>query len=753
MLTIPKGTRFIQTGLPIRNLYVLVSGTISGRIGHFEMTLEKGSVIGLFDLAFDSYFGSYTALEDCMLAEYDYTSIDDLSAILHQNPQYRHFFIISACRLCREVFDYYVLSHFDCSGLYDSLLSKYDEYKELCTHFHISPKSLPDLEGLEPLVLEDDIPQWLNTYYDGITGISSQKLLPFEEPSILTGFLMKLSEDLHSVLDICSVIADYQEDVSCLLLNENRLDFFDLFSDLYYRAYRAGEDTLPLAASLSKQMIQIESSPFINRELYNARRDEYRERCRILEETPQEELLKATQSGSNEMLANSLEQILKYADCEEKTAKDFTDCISRYKAMLDKNASDDAARKLRLRITKLFYEVYKDAFMASLNDRQIPTVLRMFFLFGYVDEELAGADNASYLYSIADRYHGQASSGIYTIYEWLLAIYQGKKLPSRNEFDTDYEAYLREMRVSGKITPDMERKMADDNEQKVLFEMDNLFPVVNKITFGRLSTFCPVFSEHNVLKDLETTLVTPEKAAEAIDTIRRSDYGAFYRETLYAKPELGINKEFVHVEVLPDIILLPNLGTRGVMWQEIEGRKRTTPSRMMVSVFHLENLETTLIRLAGEYRWEMCKRIQGARWNDLSDRSLTSEYFDYIQFYRKNHELSTDAKDKIKNSLQKAKNSYKEMFVQDYLLWILYEGNGSPRLNKVARSILFSYCPFTKNIRERLKANPLYKETLDRYDVHTAQKIHHMDMIFQRMNKAGAAIPPELETQYAFLNS
>lgn len=753
MLTIPKGTRFIQTGMPVRSLYVLVNGSINGRIGHFEMTFEKGSVIGLCDLAFDSYCGDYTALEDCMLAEYDYTSIDALSAILHQNLQYRHFFIISAANLCREVFDYYVLSHFDCSNLYDSLLSKYDEYKEMCTHFHISPKALPALETLEPLTLEDDIPQWLNSYYDGITSISSQKLLPFEEPAILTGFLMKMSEDLHSVLDICNIIDDYQEDVSCLLLNENRLDFFDLFSDLYYRAYRAGEDTIPLAASLGKQMIQIESSPFINQELYSARRDEYRERCRIMEETPQEQLQESAQAGNNEMLANSLEQILAYAECEGETAEEFTQCINQYKAMLDKNASDDAARKLRLRITKLFYEIYKGAFMASLKDQKIPTVLRMFFLFGYVDEELAGVDNASYLYSIADSYSGQESTGIYTIYEWLLAIYHGKKQPSRNEFDADYEAHLREMRVSGKITLDTEKEMANDNRHKVLFEMENLFPVVNKITFGRLSTFCPIFSEHNVLKDLETTLVTPKKAAEAIDTIRKSDYSAFYRETLFAKPELGINKEFVQVEILPDIVLLPNLGTRGVMWQEIEGRKRTTPSRMMLSIFHLENLETTLIRLTGEYRWEMCKRIQGARWNDLSDRSLTSEYFDYIQFYRKNHELSTDAKDKIKNSLQKAKNSYKEMFVQDYLLWILYEGNGSPRLNKIARSILFSYCPFTKNIRERLKANPLYKETLDRYDIHMSQKRHHMDMVFQRMNKAGVTIPPELETQYAFLNS
>lgn len=34
-------------------------------------------------------------------------------------------------------------------------------------------------------------------------------------------------------------------------------------------------------------------------------------------------------------------------------------------------------------------------------------------------------------------------------------------------------------------------------------------------------------------------------------------------------------KEFINEEVLPDIILMPNIGTRGAMWQEIEGNAGT----------------------------------------------------------------------------------------------------------------------------------------------------------------------------------
>ncbi len=280
-----------------------------------------------------------------------------------------------------------------------------------------------------------------------------------------------------------------------------------------------------------------------------------------------------------------------------------------------------------------------------------------------------------------------------------------------------------------------------------------MFPLVNKITFGRLTTFCPVFSEHNVLKDLEKSLVTAEKTKAAFDEIRALDFGAYYRETVYSNPEGGIAKENVNVEILPDVILMPNIGIRGVMWQEIEGKRRTTPARIMTSVFQMEDLMSTFARLTGEFRWEMCKRVQGARWNDLSEPSLTSEYFDYIQFYKKNNLLTPEAKDKIKSAMQKAKNNYKEMFVRDYVTWVMFEGTGSPRMNKVARNILFTYCPFSKAVREKLKANPLYKEILDRYDIKNAQKVHHMDNLYQKLRKGGYEIPDEIAVQRRFLES
>jgi len=40
------------------------------------------------------------------------------------------------------------------------------------------------------------------------------------------------------------------------------------------------------------------------------------------------------------------------------------------------------------------------------------------------------------------------------------------------------------------------------------------------------------------------------------------------------------------------------------MWQEIEGKRRNSPGRMVFSIFHLEDLKTTFTHLTGEFPFE-----------------------------------------------------------------------------------------------------------------------------------------------------
>lgn len=745
----PAGTQFIQSEQNLTALHVIAKGSVCATYPGGTFYLKKGDVIGVSEIFYGSHFISYRTEELTGIASYPCTA-GQLSTLMQKSVDLTNMIVSSLFRQFREIYDQYELMQFDCENIYHYLMDRYEEYKSFCVKHGITPRALPDMEDLTPLTLEEDLERWLDGYYEQLTTMVTEKSSKFHSTDFLTGVVMKADQDIHHIISICHVFYDYKAEIASLLMNENQLDFFDLYTSLLYRIGSNDADTTTLSAELSTMMIQIEGLPSIDQDMYRRRVDEYRKRLENLGEHGEPESAAVDDVPDVE---NSMNTILNYAEVDAETASAFRELVNKFGKMTDKNASDDAARKLRLSITKQFYVIYEKAFLKSMQDpASVPKVVKMFFNFGYVDEKLAGAENAAYLYRIVDKLPTDPKRKVYTAYEWFTAIYQGKKAPSRNEFDSDYPTYLREQKMTGNITAADEARMLNDSKEQVLFEMRNMFPSVNKISFGRVLSFCPIFSEHNVLKDLDGALVSVEKVQDAFKKIREIDFSAYYRDVVYTNPDIGIGKESVSVEVLPDIILMPNIGTRGIAWQEIEGRKRTTPARMMVSLFQMEDLTNILVRLTGDFRWEMCKRIQGARWNDISEASLTSEYFDYIQFYRKNRELSADAKDKIKLSMQKAKNSYKEMFIRDYEAWILYEGVGSPRLNKVSRNIIFSYCPFSKEIRQKLLINPLYKDTMARYDIKLSQKIHHYDNLFQKLKNTGTAIPEELQKQYEFLH-
>ena len=137
--------------------------------------------------------------------------------------------------------------------------------------------------------------------------------------------------------------------------------------------------------------------------------------------------------------------------------------------------------------------------------------------------------------------------------------------------------------------------------------------------------------------------------------------------------------------------------------------------------------------------------------NYATDPSLTSVYCDYVQFYRKNNNLSQEMKEKVKLSLQRCRNSFKEMFVQDYITYILYESNGSPRLNKVARQILFEYCPLDAEGIERLSKNPTYLEIIKQRQIRQEQQLQRYEGLEKKLLKETGSVPLSLKKEIDFV--
>lgn len=450
-------------------------------------------------------------------------------------------------------------------------------------------------------------------------------------------------------------------------------------------------------------------------------------------------------------VVGSLQKILTYSEVDKEIRNDFTNLIITYRKAKDKVSLSDEARKLRHDIAKLFYVIYEAAFKKSLDDVAIPQVIEMFLNFGYVDEELFGMDNTIDLYRLSTNIEEKCNMNhIYTCYNWLKAIYWGDKEPSKNNLDMDYGEYVKDMIVHNKIAKADEAEALSDNDAKLNFEIQNMFTTVHKITYGRISTFTPILIEGNVTKNISSMLNTADKVIQALTMIKEIDYSVFYREVMYANPEIGIDKELLMNEVLPDIILMPTTGIAGAMWQEIEGRKRNSPARFMFPILSATSLSEMMGTVVGRYRWELCKRVHGGYWNVVTEKSLTSEYYDYIQFYKKNHDISEAGKEKIKSALTNARNNYREVFVKDYLLWLTYESKGSSRLNKPARTVLAKYCPFSSAIRTQLAGNPMFADYMALSERHLAPAKKRFDLLLAQLESKGYEIPKELRAQKAY---
>ena len=748
-----KGTVIETEGTALNALYLIGNGTVKAEFPGGEITLKKGDIIGLADINYDSNYFTYTALENITVLVFPFKNRNTVRDLCASNLEITRTFYTSMVNQMLLILTCYARLRTNCDDIYDQAMDYYEKYMDICAKNGISARSLPQFDSYNKLSLEDDIEDWLLGYYASLREFPDdiKHALP-DYPAFIIGFLFRASSDIHSTFMACAGMREYYDEKMDIFIQENEIDMFDLYTSLLFRLRQDSPGVDVLTRSIDEIIRFVKAHPGDNEDMIRERVSSYltkRQGTATTSETETQEQ-QASPSAAKE-LANSLDVILAYSGVSDELANYFRKLIVKYKKMSDKAATDNEARALRTELTKYFYDIYTAAFNESLRSRAIPTILKMFFYFGYVDEDLAGIDNATYLYSLADHFEGDTTYGVYNIYQWLRAVYDMEKDPGRNEFDTDYLSFIHEQKVKGEITAEQEIALAKDPEERLKFELENVFPVVNKITYGRLSIFTPIFCEFNVIKPLPGCLVTTDNIVESIQKVLSVDFGAFHRETVYTNDKAGIPKEFVQVKILPNVILTPNVGTRGVMWQEIEGRKRTTPARFMISAFHLEDLNLTFTRLVGDYRWQMCKRVQGARWNDVTDRSLTSEYFDYVQFYRKNSELSQDTKDKIKQALVKAKNSFKEMFIMDYIVWVMYEGNGSPRLNKFARNILCTYCPFPAELRKKMAANPLFKELLERQEIKIGQKLHHIDNVIQKIKNAGVEVPDEIMATRNFI--
>lgn len=735
----------------VRKWYIVLEGAVIQRNSYARIVLGKDSVIGISES--DRYLCDYIAGADSVLAVFPYESPDDLKAAIHGQASMRGTLLGAALNQRQQLLKTYAGFQNLVRQFHSFVENEYSDYTTLCTQYRLEGQGFTRIDNFKPLEMVHRAESWeVNNSASLMQGYLEEYLrLMQKDDSLCIGAIMEVCYQTRRVTQGIIEMVEYLRYNQDILLSESENDIFGLYFDLVVQAKAKNYNVKPLTDQMERMAEVIKKLNIYDEKLVAKRIADYQNLDLSAVEgayaTPDaangEENWDEEESGGTG--EDCLLHILKFAGFAEKEIEETRELIQKYQELPDVLSTDSQTFALRKRLTQVFYDAYLKAFMHAMRDKgALSPIVEMFLNFGFMDVQMAGEENANILYDLTEHLEVCRSEHVYTIYDWLKSVYEGRNEPSKNEFDMDYPAYLAEMRKNGKITQEQQKKFMNNQEVKVKYEIQNMFTSGNRATYGKPSTFCPILAEYDLINSIEKMLVTAQKLEEAIDKVRKVDFSIFYREVMFSDPDKGVNREMIMKEVMPDIILMPNAGTRAMMWQETAGVKRDTSARFMFPIFTAVDIDDMMIETIGRYRWEICRKIQGVHWNDIREKSLTAEYCDYLQFYRKNHEISVEAKEKIKTALLRGRNNYREVFVKDYQNWIKYESKGSYRLNKVSREILIAYCPFAKPIREELKGNPMYQSALHKLELNNAKKVQRIQGLYDKYQKSGGKITQEL---------
>jgi hypothetical protein len=459
------------------------------------------------------------------------------------------------------------------------------------------------------------------------------------------------------------------------------------------------------------------------------------------------------ESGLPEELINSREKILAYSGLPSEQAHLFAAYLEDYKRIRGNYRADREIRRLTGLITTMFFEIYGLVARKVSQEKNSDRLFRMFLQYGFMDEELAGKENTLILYEMMDLTPEEGMYAVYNGQDWLGKIMNREKEPSINDFGLDYQDAFREKKKRGELRDEDKASYDEDLDGRLDHEIGSLFKLGQRMCCGRASDFFPIFHEGMVIGDLSKSLVTPQKIEESMNRVLEVDFSALHRETVYSSPEKGIRQELIMQVVRPDIILMPVFGAEGVMWQSLSGKLMNSPGRFLFPIFSAANLDELMIDTVAKFRWELSRALSAYSLSDYQEGSLVGDYSSYIQFYKKNRDLSSDAKEKLKMQIERKRNNTADVFASDYSIWILYESRGMLRMNKVAREILFKHCPFSQPIRDSLEKQPLFSQFIRQFENIRAREARLLEARYAKLRRSGIELDPELKDNLLYYQS
>jgi hypothetical protein len=148
--------------------------------------------------------------------------------------------------------------------------------------------------------------------------------------------------------------------------------------------------------------------------------------------------------------------------------------------------------------------------------------------------------------------------------------------------------------------------------------------------------------------------------------------------------------------IVPHVLLLPNYGEQGICWEPFERKNRATSRGRIAIPLYPKNMSIVIITALGDLRWQIAKEKALHYW---MEEGITGNYYQWFQN-------------------QKLRGDVKEYFINDYILWITKESEGTQKLDREVRGIFWRLMPFPQEIKNKLRNrgfvyNELYKKDIN----------------------------------------
>lgn len=747
--SIAKGTVIYEKGEPLQSAALVLKGRVVVQGGGVRMVVGSGNFLGMCDAWKKEHSFTYVALDDLVVFGVPVENEQQAYKLLEEKPSYRGLLVTSANFFFQDIFRVYNKLKTEAFKLLAFVQKTYKRYGELAEASGLVADQITAIDRLSKQTMEEyTLPDRL-TYYLQCSQIplEAQKNFYGANAYVAKSHFVEQSKVLPGLLEGCHYYSDWLSRYFRILIMDEK-NLFSLVGRMALGVRRSGQSDSELSVMLDHILERINETETVLLENAGINLNLDRQR---MEETYYALLsddtgsLDAFDQEDLKVLDHSLQQILDYAPVHGRVAEEFAGFMDKFLGLVDKFARSPEATAIRKGLSANFFEIYEAVLKKSFEDPKPPLAVKLFLRYGYASEELLTEKELRTLLTLPDSRDEETACRVYTMEEWLREIYEGRKAPSKDEFDMDFSDHIRKEIQEGKRDKKDFDEGFEDPDNRLHFEIDKLFRYADRILSGNISAFVPVLCSEGIFTKMENAVITPAMINKAVNRIEKIDYTIFHRERLTSYERAGLTHFTVTSRYTPEFVLFPVYGRNGLMWQDIEGRRKETHARILLPSFIEQNLEGEIFKMLAYFRWEKCRTEMGAQWNNYRYPSLTSEYTDYLQFYKKNNDLTPERREKVKAQLQQCNNRHKEVFVKDYLDWILREAAGAMKLNRVARDILFTYCPLAPEIAEGLLTQNAYRDAARRFMIEKGKKEKTLNQAIFRFEKAGDEVPEEVE--------